>query len=91
MRNIQGKVPQSAFSRFLVGAGIGIAISVPLFIGIEEVPVRVIFMLAFAGIMGAGQAVAGGTSPRARTATRWLVVIFGVTLLVGVATFFMFN
>lgn len=91
MRNIQGKVPQSAFSRFLLGVGVGIAISVPLFMGIEELPVRILFMAAFAGIMGTAQVVAGGTSARSRTAMRWMLGIGALTLAVGVAVFFMVN
>ena len=89
MRNIQGKVPESALSRFLLGAGIGIAISVPLFIGIEDVPVRVLFMLAFAGIMGTGQVLAGGKSERSRTRLTWSLVAGVATLLVGVLVFFL--
>lgn len=91
MRNIQGKVPQSAFSRFLLGAGIGIAISIPIFLGVEDVPVRILFMLAFAGIMGIGQVVAGGNTVRSQRAMRWMLAIGTLTLFVGVVTFFMVN
>ncbi len=91
MRNIQGKVPQSAFSRFLLGAGIGIAISIPLFIGIEDVAVRILFMLGFAGIMGGAQVVAGGTSARSGSLMRWMLAIGTLTMLVGVAVFWMVN
>lgn len=91
MRNIQGKVPQSAFSRFLLGAGIGVAISIPLFQGVEDVPVRILFMLAFAGIMGGAQVIAGGTSARSKSLTRWLLAIGTLTFGIGVAVFFMVN
>ena len=87
MRNLQGRVPESALSRFLLGAGVGIAISIPLFIGIEDTPVRVGFMIAFSGLMGIGQVLAGSKSARVRPMTRLAVLIGTMTLILGIVLY----
>ena len=87
MRRLDGKTPLSPVSRFLLGAGIGVAISVPLFNGIDDVWVRILFMMAFAGVMGAGQVVAGGTSARSRKTRLWLLAAGAVSFAAGVAVY----
>ncbi len=91
MRNIKGDVPQSAISRFLLGAGIGVAISVPIFWSMEDVAVRVLLMAAFAGLMGGAQVIAGGKTERSQRILRWAMVAGTFTLLAGVVTFFVVN
>lgn len=89
MRNIQGNVPKSALSRFLLGAGIGVAISVPLFVGIEELGVRILLMAVFAGTIGGAQVLAGGRTERSGRLMRWMLGIGTVALVLSIAVFMM--
>lgn len=87
MRNIKGEVPKSAVSRFLLGAGIGVAISIPIFAGIEDVPVKIIFMALFAGLMGGGQVLAGRNTEGSRRLVRIALVGGVMAMLVGIGLF----
>ena len=88
MRQLNGKVPSSPVHRFLLGAGFGVAISVPIFVGIENITLRLIFMLGFAGMIGASQMFVGGTENRLRKTQGWLLAAGAVVLIVGIVLFF---
>ena len=85
MRNIQGKVPESPVARFMMGVGFGVAISIPLFLSIDALWVRILFMASFGGIMGVGQVLAGSKSEQARLVTMWSLVLGIALLIVGIA------
>ena len=91
LRNIQGKVPESALSRFLLGAGVGIAVSIPIFAGIEDATVRFSFMTAFSGLMGIGQVLAGSKSVRVRPMTKLSLLFGALALIAGLVFFVMLN
>ncbi|MBC8453126.1 MAG: hypothetical protein H8D69_01495 [Chloroflexi bacterium] len=78
---------KSSRARFLLGAAIGVAISVPLFAGIDEAPVQFALMAAFAVIMGYAQVLAGRDTPGARKFTKWAIVGGIVALFAGIVAF----
>jgi len=87
LRNVKGNAPKSDRVRFLLGAAIGIAISVPVFANIEDEPVRVLFMLLFAAVMGTGQVLAGRDTSGARKLTRWLITAAILTFVAAVIAY----
>ena len=87
MKDTKGKPQKSARARFLFGAAIGIAISIPIFAGIDSPPVKAFFMLAFAGLMGAGQVIGGRDTAGARKFTRWAMIGGVGTMVIGVGLF----
>ena len=63
MKPTKKKKAMSNQARFVFGGVIGVAISVPIFGGIDSAPVKAILMIAFAGIMGYAQVIAGKIRP----------------------------
>jgi hypothetical protein len=82
-----GKNKRTSQARFLLGAAIGVAISVPLFSGIEDASVRFVLMAAFAAIMGYAQVLAGRDTEGARKFTKWAIVGGVIALFVGIVAF----
>ncbi len=87
MNDLKGNAPHSSRSRFMLGAGIGIAISIPIFDAIDDTPAKILFMVAFAAVMGTGQVLAARNTPGARKFTRLAVVGGVITLLIGIIAF----
>lgn len=81
------KKQMSSQARFVLGAGIGIAISVALFNEIDEAPVKFVLMTAFAAIMGYAQVIAGRDTPGARKFTKWAMVGGVIALAAGIVAF----
>ena len=88
MRQLNGKIPSSPVHRFLLGAGFGIAISIAIFAGVENVTLRIIFMLGFASLLGASQVLGGGTTTRSRKVQAWMLAGGAAALVAGVVLFF---
>ena len=83
MENLRALLRRNAALRFLLGAGTGLAVSIPLFTGVEDWPVRAGLMLAFGAVFGIGSSQwTGQAAPRSRLVLVPLVV--GVAVLVTV-------
>ena len=83
MSTVREILRRNAALRFLLGAGIGLAISIPLFTGIEDWPVRAGLMLAFGAIFGIGSSQwTGQPAPRSRLVS--VLLVAGVAVLVTV-------
>ena len=80
MKNLQGRVPRSPIKRFLLGGAFGFAISIPVFVSIDDLPVRFAFMAGFTLLMGISQVIAGSSQVLERPISR-LLLILGVTAL----------
>lgn len=91
MKNIKGKNQKSSRGRFIFGAAIGIAISVPIFGGVESPPIKALLMLAFGGLMGAGQVIGGRDTAGGRKFTRWAMIGGAATMVIGVVIFLLFT
>jgi hypothetical protein len=91
VKNLKGKNQKSSRARFLFGAAIGVAISVPIFSDIGSPPVKAVLMLAFAGLMGASQVIGGRDTAGARKFTRWAMVGGIMSLMIGVVIFMLFT
>jgi hypothetical protein len=87
MKDNKAKPQKSPRGRFIFGAALGIAISIPIFAGIESPPLKAFFMLAFAGLMGAGQVIGGRDTPGARKFTRYAMIGAFVAMFVGIIAF----
>ncbi len=70
-----------------MGAAIGVAISVPLFSGIDDWPVQAVLMATFAGIMGYGQVLAGRNTTHAMRATKWGLAIGAISMFAAIAVY----
>jgi hypothetical protein len=71
----------------MLGAGIGLAISIPIFDAIKDTLAKILFMVAFATVVGTGQVLAARNTPGARKFTRLAVVVGVITLLIGIIAF----
>jgi hypothetical protein len=91
MKDIKGKPQKSPRGRFIFGAALGIAISIPIFANIEPAPLRALFMLVFAGLMGGGQVIGGRNTPGARKFTRYAMIGALVAMFVGIIAFLIIN
>ena len=80
MRYLRELLRANAALRFLLGAGVGLAVSIPLYVGVEDWPVRLGLMLAFGATFGVGSAMSTDTAERPRSAATWLLVV-GVAAL----------
>ena len=78
-------------ARFVLGAGIGIAISVPVFGGVENDFFKAVLMIAFGGIMGAAQVYAGKETASARKFTRLAVTGSILAMAIGIIIFLITN
>lgn len=88
MRFNSANYRQSPVRRFFFGALIGVAISTPIFLAIDDLPVSILFMALFGVIVGVGQILGGSSSPRSRRALPWLNGLGAVTFAIGVGVFF---
>ena len=88
MRNIKGDIPESPIARFILGGGIGLALSIPLFMGIEDIPVRIGFMAAMTALMGSGQVMAGSKAAQERGMVRWSLFAGTLLLVTGLVILF---
>ena len=71
----------------MLGAGIGLAISIPIFDAIKDTPAKILFMVVFAIVVGTGQVLAARNTPGARKFTRLAVIVGVITLLIGIIAF----
>ena len=91
MKNLKGKNQKSPRARFLFGAALGIAISVPIFAGVDSPPVKAFLMLAFAALMGGGQVIGGRDTAGSRKFTRWAMIAGVATMVIGIVLFMLFT
>ncbi len=75
----------------MFGAALGILISIPIFAGIDQPPLKAFAMVAFAGLMGAGQVIGGRNTPGARKFTRYAMVGSIAMMVIGVVAFMIIN
>ena len=87
VKNTEGKKKNSSRARFLFGAGLGIAVSIPIFAGVDSPPVKAFLMLAFAGLMGGGQVLGGRDTAGGRKFTRWAMIGGVGTMVIGIVLF----
>lgn len=88
MRFDSASYGRSPVRRFILGALIGVAISIPIFISIDDLAMSILFMVLFGGIVGVGQVLGGSSSPAANRALLWLGGLGMVTFLAGIAVYF---
>jgi VIT1/CCC1 family predicted Fe2+/Mn2+ transporter len=91
MKPTKNKKALSSQARFVFGAAIGVAISVPIFGGVDSAPVKAILMIAFAGIMGYAQVIAGKNTAGSRKFTRWAIIGGIVAMAVGIVAFLLYT
>ena len=91
MKPTKKKKPMSNQARFVFGGVIGVAISVPIFGGIDSAPVKAILMIAFAGIMGYAQVIAGKDTAGARKFTRWAIIGGILAMAAGIVAFLLYT
>lgn len=91
MKDTKGKNKKSARARLLFGAALGIAISIPIFSGVDSPPVKAFLMVAFAALMGAGQVIGGRETTGARKFTRWAMIGGVGTMVIGIVLFMLFT
>jgi hypothetical protein len=91
MKSTKNKKPMSSQARFIFGAGIGVAISIPIFGGVDSAPVKFLLMVAFAAIMGYAQVIAGKDTAGARKFTRWAIVGGILAMAVGIVAFLLYS
>lgn len=88
MKNLRGQTPRSPIKRFLLGGAFGFAISIPVFAGIEDLPVKIAFMAGFTTLMGGSQVIAGSSLVMQRPVPRFLLVLGVAALGIGLAFLF---
>jgi len=87
MKPTKKKKQISSQGRFIFGAAIGVAISVPIFGGVDTAPVKFILMAGFAGLMGYAQVIAGKDTAGSRKFTRWAIIGGIVAMAAGIVAF----
>ncbi|NQW21775.1 MAG: hypothetical protein HQ477_13820 [Chloroflexi bacterium] len=87
MKNINGNKPKTSRARFILGAGIGVAISIPLFGDVENSFTRFLLMFGFGAMMGYGQVFAGKNTPGAKKFTRFAIAGSMLAMTVGIVIF----
>jgi hypothetical protein len=87
VRDNNGSKPKNSRARFILGAAVGVAISIPIFSGIESSFIRFILMFAFGGLMGYGQVFAARDTPGSRRFLRLAIVGSVVALVLGLVIF----
>ncbi len=91
MKKAKNKKAMSSQARFIFGAAIGVAISIPIFGGVESAPVKFVLMTAFAVIMGYAQVIAGKDTPGSRKFTRWAIIGGILAMAVGIVAFLLYT
>ena len=87
MRDNNGKQPKNSRARFILGAAVGVAISIPIFGGIENSAIRFLLMFAFGGLMGYGQVFAARETPGAKKFLRLAIIGSVIALVLGLVIF----
>jgi hypothetical protein len=87
VRDNNGSQPKNSRARFILGAAVGVAISIPIFGGLENSFIRFLLMFAFGGLMGYGQVFAARDTAGSRKFLRLAVVGSVVALVLGLVIF----
>jgi hypothetical protein len=87
----KNKKQMSSQARFLFGAVIGIAISIPVLGGVDSAPVKFVLMAVIAALMGGAQVIAGKDTAGARKFTQWAIVGGILAMAFGIVAFLNFT